>query len=109
MHPEAFSLRSTGASWRFFIALYFSISLSPAAVSGASMRGDAPSTENSRRHAFLAAAQIGNPCLHLGVRPILDQPRRQRVAGPADGERLVLIGAAFGEQLQRMGQLVIDL
>src|SRR5712691_4598492 len=109
MHPETFFLRSTVASWRFSIALYFSISSWPVAVSGASTRGDAPSTEPSGGHAFLPAAQTLDPCLHLRVRPVLEQPCRQRVVAPADRERLVLVGAALGEQVQRMREFVIDL
>ena len=54
-------------------------------------------------------AQARDPLPHLGSRPVLEQPLGQRIIRTADRERLVLIGAAVGEQLQRMGQLVIDL
>src|SRR5271166_2414821 len=94
------------ANWQFFSALYFSISSSPAAAPGAS-------TSSGRRHArgecsSRNATQALDPRLHLGRRPVFEQPVGQRVPGSADLQRLVLVGPTFGEQLQRVRQFVID-
>src|SRR3984893_7111637 len=63
----------------------------------------------SGRRAFLLMRQTLDPRLHYRRRPIFEQPLRHRLAGAADRERLVLVAAAVGEQLQRIGHLVIDL
>src|SRR5271169_1331782 len=50
-----------------------------------------------------------DPGFHLWCRPIFEEPLREWLAGAADREYLVLVAAAVGEQLERVGHLVIDL
>src|ERR1700720_3904575 len=63
----------------------------------------------SGRHAFLLMPQTLDPRLHFRRGPIFEEPLRKWLAGAADRERLVLVAAAIGKQLQRIGHLVIDL